>query len=379
MPKSIAELRSTRSPAWPFAGALALSAALAGCGAATDADPDGPVSSEQLAAGAIDVDTWTPYQMPLAICYHRLVTNSAELDYMPDAEFDAAKNFVHGIIVSTWGTVPGMSFTRSCPATERMDVYLRRGGGGACPFRQPCEIGKDDGWSVVHETGHGLGWFDHEQVRPDAELCPDLVTYLEALYRCNDADLAGDPCSAADYNLLFAWLPHVTAPHRLNDEERALMPSFFAGNAPNPNLTLLTPPDPISVMNYCGSYFGRAAGDFYPTAYDYLSMEMMYPLPSGYPLKCYPDRGCFNTGDGVILAANGYWTSDWTSRGALNIPMSRNEFPAATYLTAGTLLSGSQTVNYNFWDPRGVKHTGSGTALVSTSVYTSILVGAGFI
>jgi hypothetical protein len=126
-------------------------------------------------------------------------------------------------------------------------------------------------------------------------------------------------------------------------------------------------------MSYCAGEppLTRDAGDPLPTDLDLLGVEMLYPRASGYKLKCA--SGCFVTGNGVVVRANGAITNEWMARGALAVPMSLTGTPGGTSIPATSIASGSSTVTYNFWDPRGVARAGSGTAVKSDAHHAAIV------
>jgi len=341
------------------------------------ASHSGTLAQERSRSASGDVSTWTSWHMPLSVCFSQPALGMP--GHMSPVTFLQRATSYFDVLVSTWGRVPGVSFDSSCTPSERLNILLRDDvpdhDSSHCGIPSGCVIYGVNNGVFVHETGHGLG-LSHELQRVDAQLCPEEQFALDTWHRCEAADAAGQPCTAADYNAIFYPNPPVSSPTYLTNEDRSFLQWSLDNNEPDPSYKLLTIYDRQSVMNYCAGSpadpdFGREPGDFMPTALDLLGVEMLYPLSSGTPLGC--KQGCFKTSTGVVARGDAVVTSDWTARGALNVPISLTTAPGGTTIPASALPSGTASVNYYYWDPRGVRRSGTAISQKSNSMHAALV------
>jgi len=366
--------------------ALALSICSIGQIRADDAEKVGRVS-QRLASP--DLSTWTPWPMPLSVCF----VHSTGLS---KADFNTIKSWAITGLQQTWGRVHGVSFTDDCTATHVLNINLQHDLGGSWGN---CGMGVDatctingsvaDGIEpvkaiVVHEVGHALGML-HEHQRLDSELCPFEQGVLDGCTACINASPSCSPlptCSAADYNTCF--LTNITGNITLTADACGHAQSRINDRTPIPGARRLTVnEDPISIMNYCSGFNGRdlnppvydLAG-YMPTVYDLLGLEMLYPVNRTYRIGCTNGiPGCFSTAVGAIVRLDGMITSEWTARGALDIGM--RPTGVGTYgssISASSIPAGQSNFTYQFIAPRGEILTGAGTITKSNSMHSALVV-----
>lgn len=106
---------------------------------------------------------------------------------------------------------------------------------------------------------------------------------------------------------------------------------------------------------------------------------MIYRSNRTYPVAC--SNGCFYTGTGVITRqSNGRVTTDWMTRGALNVslihPVTRQ---ASTQIETQTLPAGSSTLTFNFKAPRtGALLSTSGTLVNSDASHAALVMSIAY-
>jgi len=364
------------APAWVLVRAVGLAGlmvAVASCSGdlGLDSDPGRPdvLGQERSGAASGDVNTWTSWHMPLSVCFTQPAVGQS--GHMSDATFTSRADGYFAVLVSTWGRVPGVSFNKDCVASERLNILLSDDVATSQCGLSGCVIyGLSDN-VFVHETGHGLG-LAHEHQRSDhGPYCAGEQAYVDKLQRCHTADVAGQPCTADDYNGIFYPNPPATTPQYLTQSNRDFLQWSLDNNLPDSSYTLLTLYDPQSIMNYCSAEFGRLPEDSAPTALDLLGVAMLYPQSNGSPLGC--GKGCFKTSTGVIVRTDGVVMSDWMARGAISVPISLTTTPGGSTLPASALPSGTATITHYNWDPRSVRRSGTAVTQKSNSVHAALV------
>jgi hypothetical protein len=268
------------------------------------ADHDNPqgnayVQSVEQDLAAYDLGTLALWPNSVSLCF----TNP---DGVPSGTFNARREDIMNALSETWAANSALTFTDTgtCPSnvpfgTLPIDLENDKEGGW-CGLRGPgpwgtgphCFVSIVDPFFVkaiaVHEIGHSLG-LPHEHQRANSlgssweeELCePQQDAYDEQI---DDAGVAPD--------LEF-----------------------------DSSLDKLTAFDPLSVMNYCAEWNGRAVGDHKLTDLDALGIAILYPV-NGIGNGEHLDQtvvcgtGCFRTGDGLLVLGSGSVTVGWIARGA---------------------------------------------------------------
>jgi hypothetical protein len=231
----------------------------------------------------------------------------------------------------TWGSVTGLNFSRLASCTPPGPVAALKmlltvtdgpantaggncdpGRGTTCSFTAPmAQPVLEFMGGVAHEVGHALRMMRHEHQRGvmsggtlvhEVPLCPRAQAILDA--NPGHGDLIPLP------------------------------------------LHPITAYDRCSIINYCGLDWGcvnythrtpeNFAAGFVLTPLDALGAEIVYPTGDTLPLGC--SKGCFLTGNGVLVRTTGEIRDSWTARGANPWAQSiywNGSTPGHTYLPGG--------------------------------------------
>ncbi len=294
----------------------ALPVAVLSCSASSEQAPEMSEAREDVASFAqaatsyTNIDYWNSPGV-VEVCFMKAIGRAWT------AADDSRSDQAMLAIQQTWGAVSGITLSRvgspqcSSPSSNSITLLLRDqvSGGGGCVAgkgaRQNPGAGNDHTPNVqctlrsgpnqtdeffmavaTHEVGHALG-LSHEHQRAvssggtlvhEVELCPTRLS--EWTNNPNDSQLR--PISRPT----------------------------------------LTPYDRCSALNYCradwdcSNLVNRSPANMRPSlsSLDILGAEILYPRENALPLGC--NKGCFLTGDGALVRADGSVRDNWTSRGA---------------------------------------------------------------
>jgi hypothetical protein len=148
----------------------------------------------------------------------------------------------------------------------------------------------------------------------------------------------------------------------------------------------LTQYDPVSVANYCGSIYGRKAGDYSLTPLDILGAEIIYPRSFSHPIRA--PYG-FYTGSGLVVRSDDVLLTDWIHRGASeqvflpsgvdwyrgspSDPAHSTVYPFQ-YSTSLLVKDTTTAVQGVHFDTMSRTHTDVGMVIASNSLHTAILL-----
>jgi hypothetical protein len=313
------------------------------------ADLDTGVAEEELSAN--DFDFLTIWPSSIDVCF----SNTAQY---PQADYDAAKDIVMSALHETWEAYSSLQFhdIGDCvqwPLSGTMRIRLTSSSGaGRCGQGGDCSVGMADPSSIadvaVHEVGHALG-VPHEHQRADATGTTweqPLCAYEQNIYDTGNAD------------------------QRANRVWKA-------------SIEKLTLYDPLSIMHYCRTQNGRAAGDHHLTQLDALGIEMLYPpgLSAGVyeSQNAACDMGCFEASDRLVTRINGKITTRWKARGGLNI-VANWWLPGNTSQNAevirATTIGNYNDIVFSYEDDLGRQHFVQETkeVLISDDAHTAVLL-----
>lgn len=390
-----------------WAAAL-LPAMLGACGCAETSPPSDGIGVSATPLAAYDFASWTAWTMPINTCFIKDTRDPATTPTA--AQYTALKSVTLAGLQESWGLVPGVSFSDkddcgASPPSSYLKLLLgwAPGYGGWCGagVGATCEFagGTDTQAHIdqlkgtaVHEVGHALGLL-HEHQRIDGDRCQHVLA--DGCVRCKTSLDAGQACAVQDWNdcneVLDCDRTTPLYPSQMHQQYCNTKITFYqkieeniGNNAtwdvlaslygitdhPEPMTTY----DPLSIMNYCAGNNGRASTDYHPTSLDLLGLEMIYPSNHTYPIGC--SSACFYTGSGVITRqSNGRVTTDWMTRGALNVslihPVTKQ---SSTQLETQTLPAGSSTLTFNFKAPRTGALLSTSGALVNSDASHAALV-----
>lgn len=358
---------------------------------------DDTARTAKQAAAAWKLDTWKPWKFPVKVCFTS--RKALDTDVLPSkADFATLSNLAFTTLTQSWGTVPGVSFTKvmTCPTTgDYLNINIPQGSGGRCGIGaavpQICDIWGDATsadsraffqGTVVHEVGHGLGLHHEHQRNDHPALCSGVQNQLDACNRCKTAADNNKLCLAADWNVCVVPNPLVTTNQvvTVGSKQYQAIVDAFNDNTIDMGIALLTGYDPDSIMNYCSKVTGsRAQNDYMLTQRDWLGMQILYPKsPLAHSLGC--KNNCFSMGaSNFVVGSGGSFVSDWTALGARNITpvwklgSSGNTNMLELYQYPTTIVEEStNTLSYSYSDLSNRNHTGMGNVIKSNSLFAGI-------
>ncbi len=296
-------------------------------------------------------------------------------------DYDSFRKDAVTVLNETWGRAPGLSFNESCSPSDPSQIVLtltNQAGWGQCGSGKgaACTVGASATDPVafrrvlVHEVGHGLGLAHEHQTPTNQPLCLREQVIYDGCLQCADGE-----CSAQDYKDCFllgtAPSPVVKLPPT-GDYSQAAAKDRQLQREPDYTARALTRYDPLSLMGYCQVDFNGPGDSHNPTVFDLLAVEMLYSADRNYGLGC--DVGCLLTKTGVVISSTGSLVSEWTGRGAYNIPMRISGSNAKVFsLAASQLPAGFSTLSYTFRDPWDNPRHGGGTVERSDAKFAAMV------